>query len=141
MLLAASLVSMSKASVESGQSRVRSVTALVARGFPIRRLPVRESKFATLDHPTVRLSCEVSQQPDALATPNPPLDLIGETERVIVSFVIGTDGRVYSPLILQSGGSSRDRSVLDTVRAWRYRPALCNGVPTESEGKIQFSGR
>jgi hypothetical protein len=27
------------------------------------------------------------------------------------------------------------------VRAWRYRPATCNGLPTETEGKIEFSSR
>jgi len=31
--------------------------------------------------------------------------------------------------------------VLDTVLSWRYRPATCNGVPTEAEGKIAFSSR
>jgi TonB family protein len=61
--------------------------------------------------------------------------------KVKVSFIIGADGRVHSPLILESGGPTGDRNVLQTVRAWRYRPATCNGVPTESEGKIEFSRR
>ncbi len=61
--------------------------------------------------------------------------------KVKVSFIIGADGRVHSPLILVSGGPAGDRNVLQTVRAWRYRPATCNGVPTETEGKIEFSRR
>jgi len=61
--------------------------------------------------------------------------------KVKVSFIIGTDGRVHSPLILESAGATGDRSVLRTVRAWKYRPATCNGVPTETEGKIEFSTR
>jgi TonB family protein len=60
---------------------------------------------------------------------------------VKVSFIIGTDGRVHSPLILESSGMVGDRHVLRTVRSWRYRPATCNGVPTEIEGKIEFSSR
>jgi outer membrane biosynthesis protein TonB len=44
-------------------------------------------------------------------------------------------------LILESAGSTGDRNVLQTVRNWRYRPATCNGVPTEAEGKIEFSHR
>ena len=55
--------------------------------------------------------------------------------------MIGTDGRVHSPLILESAGIVGDRRVLDTVRRWRYRPGTCNGVPTETEGKIEFSIR
>jgi hypothetical protein len=27
------------------------------------------------------------------------------------------------------------------VRRWRYRPALCNGVPTDSEARVQFGIR
>jgi outer membrane biosynthesis protein TonB len=48
---------------------------------------------------------------------------------------------VHSPLILESAGLQGDRHVLQTVRSWRYRPATCNGVPTETEGKIEFSSR
>jgi TonB family protein len=65
----------------------------------------------------------------------------GAGTKVKVSFIIGADGRVHSPLILESAGPVGDRSVLQTVRAWRYRPATCNGVPTETEGKIEFSQR
>jgi TonB family protein len=61
--------------------------------------------------------------------------------KVKVSFIIGTDGHVHSPLILESAGATGDRNVLRTVRTWKYRPATCNGVPTEAEGKIEFSGR
>jgi TonB family protein len=61
--------------------------------------------------------------------------------KVKVSFIIGTDGRVHSPLILESAGATGDRNVLRTVRTWKYRPATCNGVPTEAEGKIEFSSR
>jgi len=30
---------------------------------------------------------------------------------------------------------------LEAVRFWRYRPAMCNGVPTEAEAKVEFSSR
>ena len=61
--------------------------------------------------------------------------------RVSVSFIIGTDGRVHSALILESAGPAEDRTILDTVRSWRYRPAMCNGAATETEAKIEFSSR
>jgi len=48
---------------------------------------------------------------------------------------------VLSALILESAGLAGDRHVLQTVRTWRYRPATCNGVPTEIEGKVEFSSR
>jgi len=36
--------------------------------------------------------------------------------KVKVSFIIGADGRVHSPLILESAGLAGDRNVLQTVR-------------------------
>ena len=58
--------------------------------------------------------------------------------RIIVSFIVGTDGRVHSPFILESAGPAGDQTVLQAVQSWRYRPAMCNGVPTEVEAKIEF---
>jgi TonB family protein len=91
-------------------------------------------------HVSARLHCEANEPPEELATPD-PLFSAGSFGKVKVSFIIGADGRVHSPLILESAGPLRDRSVLQTVRHWRYRPATCNGVPTEAEGKIEFSQR
>jgi TonB family protein len=74
-----------------------------------------------------------------LATPSPLISIIDPDTRVSVSFIIGTDGRVHSPLILESAGPAQDRTILDTVRSWRYRPGMCNGAATDSEAKIEFS--
>jgi TonB family protein len=102
---------------------------------------IRDSRFANVPHTTARANCEAASAPEPLATPNPLLETRDLNATISVSFIIGTDGRVHSPLILESAGSSPDRKVLNAVRAWRYRPALCNGVPTEAEGKIEFSSR
>jgi TonB family protein len=104
-------------------------------------VPARRSEFADVPHTTARSRCEVTRPPEALTTPNPILGTSGSGVKVKVSFVVGTDGRVHSPLILESSGSAGDHAILDTVRGWRYRPAMCNGVPTETEGKIEFSSR
>jgi TonB family protein len=97
------------------------------------------SQFSDVPH-LIRPRCEDVQPPQALTTPSPLLTSWRE-RRVKVSFIIGTDGRVHSPLILESAGPTGDRHVLQAVRAWRYRPATCNGVPTETEGKVEFSSR
>lgn len=101
----------------------------------------RDSEFATVPHTTARASCEATRPPEALATPDPLLDEVGTSGKVTVSFIIGTDGRVYSPFVLESAGPTEDRTVLDTIRSWRYRPAMCNGVATETEAKVEFSKR
>jgi TonB family protein len=58
---------------------------------------------------------------------------------VRVSFIVGSDGYVHSAFIVVSGGPDEDQVVLRAVRFWRYRPALCNGVPTDYEALVRFS--
>jgi len=101
----------------------------------------RAAEFRDVPHVSAKARCEDTRPPQALTTPDPLLVPTGAESMVEVSFIVGTDGRVHSPLILQSSGSLGDRNILRTVRAWRYRPATCNGVPTEAEGKIGFSRR
>jgi len=112
--------------------------SLAARSPQVWTWSARESKFSTLPHAMARINCEASNPPQALTTPNPLLDASDQSARITVSFIVGTDGRVHSPLILESAGPPEDRTVLNTVRYWRYRPATCNGVPTEAEAKVEF---
>jgi len=127
------------ASVHSpGQRLVQDTTLLPTHriGTVLHSLSVQAALRATSDP-----GCEVSQPPRAIATPEPLIDASDPTSKVSVSFVIGTDGQVHSPVILESAGSVEDQAVLETVRAWRYRPATCNAVPSETESRVEFSGR
>ena len=101
----------------------------------------RASQFVDVRRISSRPSCGDVQPPEALTTPDPLITTSVLGRRVKISFIIGTDGRVHSPLILESAGMAGDRRVLQTVRTWRYRPATCNGIPTETEGKVEFSSR
>lgn len=107
----------------------------------LRRLPVHLSEFSPVSEPLALPRCGDVRPPEALVTPDPLLQLDEENLRVRVSFIVGSDGRVHSPFILDSGGARGDQVVLRAVHHWRYRPALCNGVPTESEARVQFGIR
>ena len=101
----------------------------------------RAAQYSDVPHISSRPACAAVEPPEALTTPDPLFTTAANGRKVRVSFIIGTDGRVHSPLILESAGVAGDRRVLQTVRTWRYRPATCNGVPTETEGKVEFSSR
>jgi TonB family protein len=116
-------------------------SSLASREGQVWTSAIHGAEFSAVPHASARGSCAATQPPEALATPNPLLDQPDPLPKVTVSFIIGTDGRVHSPLVLESAGPREDRTVLRTVSSWRYRPALCNGVPTEAEGKIEFSSR
>ena len=114
---------------------------LSEREHKLWKTPLRASEYSDVPHVSARARCEDTHPPEALTTPDPLIVPVASGAKVKVSFIIGADGRVHSPLILQSGGTLGDRNVLQTVGTWRYRPATCNGVPTEAEGKIEFSRR
>lgn len=105
------------------------------------RTAAHAAEFSDIPHVSERMRCEEMHPPQALLTPDPLPVSPDSAENVKVTFIVGTDGRVHSPLILQSGGVADDRNVLRMVHTWRYRPATCNGIPTEAEGKIEFSSR
>lgn len=128
----------SSASVQTPSIQFRHQT-LHDRERQIWKAPARAAEYSQVPHESGRPGCFDVEAPKALTTPDPFLTALGQELKVKVNFIIGTDGRVHSPLILQSAGRLGDRDVLRTVRTWRYRPATCNGVPTEAEGNVEFS--
>jgi TonB family protein len=98
-------------------------------------------KYALLEEADIEMQCGSIQPPRALATPHPSLADIPDDVKIIVNFIIGTDGQVYSPFVLEGAGPSFERKIMETVRRWRYRPALCNGVPTDAEVRVQLSSK
>jgi len=140
-LLALLFPCLALASDSSRALRVNRVESLAVWERQLSSVPVHNSEFADVPHTNARSRCERTHPPEALATPNPVLNPGDPALKVRVSFIVGADGRVHSPLILESAGTADDQAILDAVRAWRYRPAMCNGVPTETEGRIEFSRR
>jgi TonB family protein len=105
----------------------------------LRRTPVHISEFAPLSKPMALPGCGDFRPPEALLTPDPTWQLPDHALPVRVSFIVGSDGQVHSPFILDSGGPEEDQLILRAVRHWRYRPALCNGVPTDFEASVRFA--
>lgn len=102
---------------------------------------LRQSQFSIVPHVTAHASCEVSEPPEALATPDPLVERSASGRGITVSFIVGTDGRVHSLFILEGDNPFDEGTVLKAVRSWRYRPAKCNGVPIDAEARVQFRVR
>ena len=109
----------------------------------LRRVPAHISEFLPVSAALALPKCGHVRLPEALATPDPLVHVPHGDLDLRVSFIVGSDGRVYSAFIMDGGGLGleEDQIVLRTVRFWRYRPALCNGVPTDSEASVRFSIR
>jgi TonB family protein len=61
--------------------------------------------------------------------------------RVLVDFIVNTQGRVESHLILESSGEANEKVVSKTIQQWRFRPAICKGVPINAEVRVLFVAR
>ena len=105
----------------------------------LRRVPAHISEFTPFSEPLALPKCGSIIPPEPLLTPDPLLPVQEESLTVRVSFIVGSDGFVHSAFVLDGAGSNDDEAVLRAVRQWRYRPALCNGVPTDSEARVRFS--
>jgi len=60
--------------------------------------------------------------------------------RLKVRFVIGVDGRLHKMAVVNSAGPTADSKAVNALRHWRYTPAMCDGVPMEAEGTVEFPG-
>ena len=107
----------------------------------LRRVPAHISEFTPISEPLALPKCGRVRPPEALLTPDPLLPADDDDLLVRVSFIVGSDGHVHSAFVLTGTRFDEDEAVLRAVRQWRYRPALCNGVPTDSEARIRFSIR
>jgi len=102
-------------------------------------VPSHMSEYSPASPPLALPKCGEVRPPEALLTPDPLLLVQDDDLNVRVSFIVGADGHVHSAFVLDSSGPEEDKMVLRAVRFWRYRPALCNGVPTDSEALVRFS--
>lgn len=119
-------------------SRPSEMPPLAAREGNLHRVPAHIAEFAPVYQSSASPNCASTRPPEALLTPDPMMQDTSEDLHIRVSFIIGADGRVHSAFILDSGGRSQDRTILRAIGHWRFRPALCNGVPTPMEGKVSF---
>ncbi len=60
---------------------------------------------------------------------------------VVVAVIIGTDGHVYQPKVIQRLGLGLDQKALEAVSLWRFEPALRHGHPVRVLADIQVNFR
>ncbi len=84
-------------------------------------------------------ACAHTNDPIPFYTPNPTLH--GDSD-VVVNFLVGTDGKVYSGFTLRGSGLDPDsQATFRAMEKWRFHPGTCNGIPTDSEGIVVFRPR
>ena len=60
---------------------------------------------------------------------------------IVVDFIVGRDGSVEKPVVLEGSDPAVNGNVVGMIRGWRYRPALCDGLPIEAEGRVELGSQ
>lgn len=78
------------------------------------------------------------QPPKAIWAPEPrPPAEMKDDEMVTLSVFVGTDGKPHDLTVIDSVNNDYDQASLEAVRQWRFKPASCEGKPTELEIAIE----
>jgi TonB family protein len=60
---------------------------------------------------------------------------------VLLSTVIGPDGRATDLKVIKSLGMGLDENAIDAVQKWRFRPGMKSGVPVKVQAQIEVNFR
>lgn len=88
-------------------------------------------------------TADLSHYEDAVAVVAPRPEIPAELHEqcfkscCIARFLIKDDGQYSVKLISSSGSEPVDDIALDTLRRWKFKPALLDGKPVESSRKIR----
>ena len=90
--------------------------------------------------PIVHVGGDVAP-PRAAWTPEPELTeearRAGVKATVVLNIVVGRDGRVSRIKVVRSAGMGLDESTVNTVKTWRFQPAMRDGQPVAVEMNIE----
>jgi len=84
-------------------------------------------------------SCEQYRAPEPVST-REPLGY-GRGARARLNFIIDADGNVNGVMIMSLSGQLDQQSLMEAVIGWRFRPALCDGIPIDSEANLRLESR
>jgi Gram-negative bacterial TonB protein C-terminal len=74
-------------------------------------------------------------------SPTPPIDrslLPRADENVVVDVNVSALGEVLDEKLIHGLGTSVDKTILDTVRSWKFHPATVDGNPVASVAELVF---
>jgi hypothetical protein len=91
------------------------------------------ARFAPAEY--AEASCAAFTPPQAISE-RAPIGLENDTKAKL-NFVITRDGDVGAIVVLHlSAGDERD--LIGAVMGWRFRPAMCNGIPIDAEANLEL---
>jgi len=122
---------------------------LLANGSVALKVKISSLREATFDQATfvplpgaiARHQCEHMTHPQAIKTPDPPYprsaSRLGGVATVAVTIL--ADGSVDNVQIVQSAGREMDQATQETVKTWKFKPAMCGNEPVVSDAWVEVT--
>ena len=80
--------------------------------------------------------------PKAISSPDPSLPWrAGSDSSVVLDLIVDAKGSPQDLKVARSGGKSFDENALRAVRAWRFKPAVCDGRPIATTIQVEVNYR
>jgi TonB family protein len=105
-----------------------------------------QNSFAQSDEPIYELHNAHENGIDApkpIYTPEPEYTDKARRKKisgtVLLSFVVAKDGTVRDPAVTKSLESSLDKQAVDTVKKWKFEPAMKDGQPVAARIQAEMS--
>ncbi len=84
-------------------------------------------------------------EPVAIYEPDPPYSEQARKAKfqgtVVLAIVIDAQGNVKDPQVIKALGLGLDEEALNTVKTWKFKPAMRNGVPVPVRVTVEISFR
>ncbi len=107
--------------------------------------PESETDYETFHgRPVYNVGPDVSEpQPVKVTSPPYPdaLRKFGVEGVVILQVIVGRDGHIYRPSVVQSLNADLDKIALQTVKAWQYYPAIKDNHPVDVQMSLDVMFR
>jgi TonB family protein len=104
-----------------------------------------ETTFAPPPDAIARRQCEHMIAPKPLKTPDPAYPRSAAQNRiggtVILALTVLPDGSVDDVQLLGGAGHEMDKLALQTVKTWRFKPAMCGNDPVAYDMRVEVNFR
>jgi TonB family protein len=109
------------------------ITRLDAKVISLKEMPFPDSTFLPPPGAVIRRECEHLINPVAISTVDPEYPPSARQNKTVgistVAVTILRDGSVTDVQVVQSADPAMDKATVDSVKTWRFKPAMCGTEP------------
>jgi TonB family protein len=119
------------------------VTKIDAKVVSLKEMSFPDSTFLPPPGAVARRECEHLTNPLPISTPKPKYPPSAREKNVmgitIVGITILKDGSVTDVQVVQSADPSMDSATVDTVKTWKFKPAMCGTEPIIRDIQVEVT--